>query len=253
MQRIQDVKNRHLLLPLVILLALTNGAVGGELYDSALGGKEDDVVRLLESGLGNVNETGDLGTPLHAAASQGNVNIIKLLLDKGADIESAANAKGERPLFVAVTYHQAEAVRLLLQRGADVDARSGTGLTPLHRSVRLGLAEVAAILIDNGADIEAPLGKLQVRPLHMASWYDRYDAVKLLLERHANLEAVMTDGTTPLLAAAENGSPKLIELLLFHGAEVKVQLEDGSTPMVLAKRNLFADEVAKVLTNHGAK
>src|SRR5262249_2178152 len=105
-----------------LVILLSQWCVAGDLYDAALAGKAGEVARLLEAGA-DVNDQGDRGTALHVAAFQGDVAMVTLLLDKGADIERVETALGGHPLHVAVTYNQPEVVALLLARGAIVDAR----------------------------------------------------------------------------------------------------------------------------------
>src|SRR5262249_38397743 len=82
------------------------------------------------------------------AASNGNVEAIKLLLAQGADVNAQSNPSRERPvkngpiaigsltpLLLAVTSGSPETVRLLLDAGADVDARDVRGMTPLMLAV----------------------------------------------------------------------------------------------------------------------
>src|SRR5262245_38936459 len=103
-----------------LVILLSQPAVAGDLYDAALAGKAGEVARLLAAGA-DVNDEGDLGTALHVAAFQGDIAMVTLLLDKGADIERVETALGGHPLHVAVTYNQPDVVALA--RGAMVDAR----------------------------------------------------------------------------------------------------------------------------------
>ncbi len=70
-------------------------------------------------------------TPLHFAAIQGNVRVISLLLDAGADI-GAVGESGYTPLHYAVEQSRLEAVRVLLERGADISLQTDTGLTSVE-------------------------------------------------------------------------------------------------------------------------
>jgi ankyrin repeat protein len=111
-----------------------------------------------------VHQRGWIGdTPLHWPAHNGNVEIVQLLLDAGADIESdEINWIGGKPLQWA-SEHEPATVRLLLERGADVNARNikaGSeflGFTPLimNASQKNDCSEVTQILLDAGADINA--------------------------------------------------------------------------------------------------
>ena len=70
-------------------------------------------------------------TALHMAARRGNTEVIRALLDAGADIE-ARDSKGETPLRRAVNCNKVAAAKLLLERGANPYSKSSEGLIPAH-------------------------------------------------------------------------------------------------------------------------
>jgi predicted LPLAT superfamily acyltransferase len=92
-----------------------------------------EVVRLLLSGGADVNQARtDTGTTLlFMAAQEGHVEVVRLLLSGGADVNQARTDTGATPLFMAAQNGHVEVVRLLLSGGADVNqARTDTGATP---------------------------------------------------------------------------------------------------------------------------
>jgi len=94
------------------------------------------------------------GTPLHRAASGGQVSLIDVLIEKGARV-NATTAVGGTPLHSAARAGRLDAVRRLLAKGADVNARSARQRTPLHWAVEAGKREVARLLLTQGADVNA--------------------------------------------------------------------------------------------------
>ncbi|MFP4374136.1 MAG: ankyrin repeat domain-containing protein [Spirochaetaceae bacterium] len=89
-------------------------------------------------------------TPLHWAARQGHVEVVRTLIDNGADV-NASDVFGRTPLHLAVSHP--EVVELLLDAGAGVDARDQLSNTPLHRAVPS--LETVDALIRAGADVNA--------------------------------------------------------------------------------------------------
>jgi len=89
-------------------------------------------------------------TPLHWAASHGQADLARKLLDAGADV-SALDLIGRTPLHVAVEHP--ELVKILLANGADVNARDVFRETPLHLAVRY--RQSVALLLEAGADVSA--------------------------------------------------------------------------------------------------
>lgn len=95
---------------------------------AALKGQQPLAVKLIEKGA-DVNKTG--WTPLHYAASNGHVLVIKLLLENHAYID-AESPNGSTPLMMAGMYGSVEAVKLLLEEGADPLLKNEQGLTALE-------------------------------------------------------------------------------------------------------------------------
>jgi ankyrin repeat protein len=98
-------------------------------------------------------------TPLHAAAAGYRVEIAKLLLAAGSDVNAAGKHRHSGPLHYAAdgsperdAKWQVAMIRLLLEAGADVHAQDKNGATPLHRAVRTRCPEAVRCLVDAGAD-----------------------------------------------------------------------------------------------------
>jgi hypothetical protein len=103
------------------------------------------VTVLVQMGGSLEKKDADGGTPLHCAAQQGHVNVVRALVHGGANKE-AKGFDGETPLHWAVDNRQVEAVKVLAQLGADIAARSNAGITPLQICIRHGHLMVAQLL-----------------------------------------------------------------------------------------------------------
>lgn len=131
-----------------------------QLADSAAGGDTETVRRLVTEDPGLASAYTDEGwTALHLAATP---NIAAMLLDAGADINARNRHKfagpGNSPLSAAVYQQRQDVVRLLIQRGADVNQGDNAGFTPLHLAVANGHIETARLLLEAGADASARTG-----------------------------------------------------------------------------------------------
>lgn len=89
---------------------------------------------------------------LSFAAFKGHTEIVKLLLEKGANIDEKTNKEGNLSLILAISQNHKEIVKLLLERGANVNATDVTGNTVLMNAASLGYIEIVELLLKYGAD-----------------------------------------------------------------------------------------------------
>ncbi|EXL39948.1 hypothetical protein FOCG_17450 [Fusarium oxysporum f. sp. radicis-lycopersici 26381] len=147
-------------------------------------------------------------------ARNGNIEVVKMLLEKGADA-AAADINGTTPLHVASEY-----AKILLEKGADAAAADNDGTTPLHIASEYGHSETVNILLEKGADAKVA-NKYGRTPLHRALVYGRSEIAKILLEKGADAAAADNDGRTPLHIASEYGHSEIVKILLEKGAVAK--------------------------------
>ena len=211
----------------------------------------EDAVALIEAGadVEALSEYGD--TPLSCQCAAGNLDVVKLLIDSGADVNRpCAGYDGQRPIHFATTV---DIVRLLIERGAEVDATDKDRETPLMIQARrcrtpdssefaqcFGIVE---LLIELGADVNArdENGRCV---LEKAS---AYEVIKLLIDHGADATAVNNDGQS-LLCYRED--VRVIDLLAEHGASATLAAKgfEGRTPITLVR----TAEAAEALIRHGA-
>lgn len=97
-------------------------------------------------------------TALHYAAFFGGGGVAEALIDADADLEAVSrNGMGVRPLNSAAAGGHVDVSRLLVERGADVNAAQAQGFTPLHAAAQNGDADLVAILLAAGADKDVRL------------------------------------------------------------------------------------------------
>ncbi|KAI9765621.1 MAG: hypothetical protein M1839_005415 [Geoglossum umbratile] len=167
-------------------------------------------------------------TPLHEAAWGGHTEVVKLLIEKGADINIGSSYKAPHtPLHTAAEEGHYKVVELLLHKGADVNAGAPRH-TPLHKAAAKGRSAVANLLLENGADINA--GAPRFTPLGKALERGQFAVVGLLLGRGAKAETGVNvnevdvnDGapkSMPLRRVAARRSTSAINPLLGQGANI---------------------------------
>ncbi len=192
------------------------------------------LARRLEAGA-DPNRADEHGvTPLMKAAERGQVELMRLLLDHGAD-PKATLPSGSSVMGLA---RGAAAIRLLRERGAEpqvdeldpstwfnspdfalpMPAAPRSAASPLHAAARQGDTAGLVALLDGGADVNAT-DAYGTTALHVAAEAGHEAALRLLLERGADAHASATgSGRTALCWATGAGHVACMQLLLDHGA-----------------------------------
>lgn len=143
----------------------------------------------------DVNEKDvDGATPLHAACLSGNLRVVQILLDKGANIE-ATEMRGQTPMHWAAQRGHTQCINLLKMRGANVNARDEFQRTPLRQAAKNGHEEAISALISHGANIEAEDVKKQT-PYFVASLHGQMYAAECLKNFGAKTQITNSDGKT---------------------------------------------------------
>ncbi|KAH8980600.1 ankyrin repeat-containing domain protein [Lactarius hatsudake] len=165
---------------------------------------------------------------LYTASQNGELDIVRSLLDRGTDINERSTFRATA-LDVASRYGKVEVVKLLIECGADVDSRDRAGLTPLITALQNGQFEVAQLLLDYGADVNVDTEGHHTA-LHLALSAARPEFVRLLLERGAKVDVPDVNGQTPRQLAIHLGYRKIAEMFSGfdeHGKGVTVQLSSS--------------------------
>lgn len=173
---------------------------------------------------------------LHQAIIQEDPAKVRALISRGDDIQAVDN-DGATPLHYAAYIAHAPIAEILLENGALVDVKNAKGQTPLHEVSghlhREGDEATMEVLIDEGASLDARDND-GATPLHAASIGGHCEAVKLLLDRGADIQA-LAQQLTPLHFSAYAGKPEVTQLLIERGADVFAE-KDGMNPLYMAQQ-----------------
>ena len=188
-------------------------------------------------------------TPLHHAAGFGSLAMMKLLLDKGADV-NAANKRKSTPLFWGL-YNEAK-VRLLIERGANLKARTTDGRSIVFQAASMGNAvPLLRLLLEKGG---SPDGKTLtgVTPLMAAAGRANVEAVRILIDHKVDVNARNEAGGTALMMGAASGSSQVVRMLLENGADVNLRTKKNESALADAA-TAGVEESVKLLLDRGAE
>ena len=185
---------------------------------------------------------------IHTAARESNLKEVKRQLAWGANPNSRDWFTVETPLIEAAANGHADVVKLLIQSGADVNLQGEAWYGPLHRACENGHVEVAKILLENGADVNL---FHHHRPIHYAVMNGNTELAEILFAYGADVSAKGNDGATPLHIAVSDRQLEMVRWLLSKGADVNARAGSDLTPLHWAAgRNNVT--VGRLLLEHGA-
>jgi ankyrin repeat protein len=220
--------------------------------------------------------------PIHFAAASGNVDMMRLILDAGADID-AGDSDNSTALGIAAMRKHPEMVTFLIEHGADVNHRdrkadcplsfavygkdetiikqlvvagadlwfrNPNGETLMHIAGMRGLIEFVTYLVDHGSDMEAKSSNGGT-PLGFAAMGGQTEVVQLLLDRGANPNPASLEEVTPLIFTCWRNQVECARLLLANGATVNFADERGNTALQIATSHCSV-EMVQLLIDHGA-
>jgi uncharacterized protein len=246
-------------------------------------GDVDLVKALLRAGATNAaNRYGS--TPLELAAENGSPAIVDALLQAGADAKSAT-PEGETVLMTASRTGNVEVMRMLLARGADPNAQERWfGESALMWAAAQNHADAVRLLLEAGAKVDQPGKKMDfarkvggqttlpvgaMTPLMYAARSGALDAARAMVENGAKLDAQDPDGTTATILAVINGHYDVAALLIEKGASPNLADSSGMAalyaavdmhtlpfmhgrPYPKASGRLSIEDFVQVLLSHGA-
>lgn len=168
-------------------------------------------------------------SPLFHAVLWEMSDIVRVIIDKGADIDRKSLI-GSTPLHEAVKTGNLEVTGILLRAGADVNSTDNQGNTPLHEIVYWNSLPLAELLISAGSDINRK--NLEGRsPFHEAVRGGDFEMCSYLIKKGADLDSRDNNGKTVLFDTILEGNVTLMQLLISQGASIQKRDNQGNTPL----------------------
>ena len=155
--------------------------------DAARQGDIDTVRSLLRQGMDVNAAQGDGMTALHWTAFKDDVDMARMLIYAGANVEAATRINAMTPLVLAARNGSGAMVAALIEGGADANGTMTTGTTPLMFAAAAGSVAAVEALLDAGADANAVENAQGQTPLMFAASYNRGGVIKILVDRGADV------------------------------------------------------------------
>ncbi|KAM4028285.1 uncharacterized protein ACNLHF_023702 isoform 5-T5 [Anomaloglossus baeobatrachus] len=196
--------------------------------------------------------------PLYVTASRGYTDCLRLLLQRGADVDFTPG--GESALHGACENGHNQCVQLLLKHGANPNIQSQDGFSPLHHCKTPQSYRCAQLLLKYGAHVAAPSEDEALTPLHIAAGHGLMEHVELYLHSGAAMESRDVHGETPLSVACSHPQScqqldryfKVCQRLIDCGADIHTRDNDQQSPLHLACKSVNPQTV-ELLLQHGAE
>ncbi|MBW3564649.1 MAG: ankyrin repeat domain-containing protein [Acidobacteria bacterium] len=177
---------------------------------------------------------------LAGEAADGNLLAIRALLERGVPVDAGF----ESPLIAAARSGQADAARLLIEHGADISKEGVAGGNAIMIALLEGFPEVLDVLLEAEADLNA-ISSEGDTPLGLAARFGGPGMVgRLLAVDGIEIDIRDGEGRTPLMHAAEMGCDRCVALLLDAGADPALEDLSGSTAIELARERQFSNIVS---------
>ncbi|XP_046867950.1 protein TANC2 isoform X4 [Drosophila willistoni] len=204
----------------------------------------------------DVSRSVALQQALIGAAAQAHVKILEDLLDLNEneydlDINGLEPSSGELALTAAGRHGCVDVINILLSRGAQINARNRQGFTALWLAVKEGHLSVVEQLLQRGALLDEHLGENRKTPLMIAAEEGHLELLELLLARGSNLEAQDHEGFTALSWACLRGHLAAAKCLIEQGCNRHHEDHNGRTALDLAAYQGASSMVLYILEQGG--
>lgn len=209
---------------------------------------QNDVFHISKSVL-DINFPYRRKTPLEVAVELGHLQICRLLLEKGADV-NRCNQGLNNLLNIACQKGYIKVAEVLIMNAADIDSRNEHGATPLHSAIMNGFVKIATMLLKNGCDVNMPDDQIET-PLLTAVRVNDLTMVNLLLNHNCIVDGQNFQMITPLMVASGCGYVDIVDRLLKGGADITKKDRYGCTALFYAVSEGYRD-VVEILLEAGS-
>jgi ankyrin repeat protein len=244
-----SVSVAHMLIKAGAKVNATDSSSWSPLFEAAAGGHAQLARVLVDAGADINAEDRWQETPLYRAAFNRALTVVKVLLESSSTLDlNQKNFQGWTALHAA--YDSVDIIRLLLDTGADPFIQDTNHETPLVVAGNRGYPDTCKVLLQVVIDKALQNPALHTSALHQIAAVGEIEPLKLLLEHGVHCDASDGDGTTALLLACLYGQNDSVKLLIEHGADIERISSRCGTPLTAAVEGGHA-EIVRILLDKG--
>jgi ankyrin repeat protein len=157
------------------------------------------------------------------------LELVEKFLNEDSTLANKPNELGVYPIIMAARYDQLNIVKALLNKGANPDKFLDDGATAIHYAVIKKNHEMVKLLISYGASVNFKIQPDEITPLRIAIQSGNMKMVAILVENGASLNSAAYGGASPLFTALSIGNIEIAEYLLSKGLDINKQDAAGDT------------------------
>ena len=220
------------------------------LYTACYSGSLEIVKYLVENGADLNKKCHSRRLPIHVAAGCGFQNIVEYLIENGSKIDSL-DEELRTPLHLSLLYKHPEIAILLIKKNSKVNFLET--ISPIHLACMEGYKNVVECLIEHDADVNI-LSPTNIFPLKQACSYGHMDIFELLLNNGANIDMQTDESSSVLHLAIKKKDIELVRIIVRRGADVDLEecKKSKNTPLINAAKEESL-EIVKILLENGAE
>lgn len=226
------MKNKLTLCCILIVLLCSCASIS--VRDAVLENDTSKTRQAVSFGKDKINEIDSVGyAPLHYAVRSDNLEIVRTLLEAGANVD-VKTLKGETALFLAASSGKERCAFVLLDFGASASSVRDDNLSVLAAAFYSAKYDLALRLIEKGALVNNPVTSDLDTALMQAVRVGNYSISKALLQKGALVNALNVRNESALSLAWDGNRTDIIQLLFSYGANADIRLTNKTTPLVQA-------------------
>ena len=176
----------------------------------------------------------------------GDIDAVRAAVKDDPSVAAARDDDGRSAVRAALYVQKQEIADVLLEAEPELDVFDASAVGDVDRLTEL---------LDGDAELIGAYSEDGYTPLHFAAFFDCGKAVRLLLDRGADVGAVSRNDmrVQPLHSAVAANSREVAAALLIAGADPNAQQEGGFTPLMGAEKNEKEGDMVRLLIDHGAE